>query len=277
MSLITVWSPLPSGSGSTILAACLPAMLCTAYPSSCLLLHGGALGDRVEAGLLPYNQLEGFRTEEEDCGMRALQRMYLSGRLDSRNIKDYTASLIPGKLDLIRGDQDGESGSYGAIQLLQYSGILTAALGSYDVVIADAGNGLPNALDMELISRSDLLIIGLNQNLHALDQCFKDQIPAVVKHVKQYCFVTGKYDSSSHASLQNMKRRYGVKSWAGTIPYCTEIQDAWNSRNMLAAMLRSGGVIRRSRTPFGEAVTAIAAHVAKQLGLPGAAAEGKGA
>ena len=48
MSLIAVWSPLKSGSGSTMLASSLPIVLALEYPVKVLLAHGGHAGERVE-------------------------------------------------------------------------------------------------------------------------------------------------------------------------------------------------------------------------------------
>ncbi|KKO55516.1 hypothetical protein [Paenibacillus sp. DMB20] len=272
MSLITVWSPLPGGTGSTALAASLPVVLAAEFKVKCLLLHGGKAGERVEqAYSLRKEPLDHSIATFQDEGMSALERLAASGRLTPDNLRDYTIPLLPDKLDLLSAHPNPWAmGDDRRCRLLDQ--IIRTASRSYDVIVADAGNGFPNAADRKLLGSSKLVLFGLTQNLRSLEGCFEQKaITEMNIREETVGYVVGRYDRNSHCTLQNMKRRFGLKGMLEGVPYCTEIANAWNSRNLQSCILRArGGGDRRRVTPYVQAVRNIAFAAAERLGLPAA-------
>lgn len=272
MGLITVWSPLPGGTGSTALAASLPVALAAEFKVKCLLLHGGKAGERVEqAYSLRKEPLDHSIATFQDEGMSALERLAASGRLTPDNLRDYTVSLLPDKLDLLSAHPNPFVMGDDRRRSLMAQIIRTASR-SYDVIVADAGNGHPNAEDRMLLDSSKLVLIGLNQNLRSLEGCLdhKSKMEMDIPDEK-VGYIVGRYDRNSHCTLQNIKRRFGLKGMLEGVPYCTEIANAWNSRNLQSSILRGrGGGDRRRITPYFQAVRSIAFAAAERLGLPAA-------
>lgn len=272
MKVISIWSPLHGSTGATVLAAALPVLLATEYKTRTLIIHGGRLGERVEQGLAPALVREPSVSAFEETGTGALQRLAATGRLTPDNLRDYTIPLLPERLDLLPAHPDPQRFDEPARSRLM-EGIIERARRFYDVIIADAGNGDPTIEDLELLRASDLILIGLNQNLRSMEEIFgavpllmPDGTPIPDKTVG---YVVGRYDAESRCTLQNIRRRFRVKDMLEAVPYSTNIADAWNARDMLRSVLRErGGSGRKRETPFHLAVRKTAEAAASQLGLP---------
>lgn len=274
MSLIAVWSPLKSGSGSTMLASSLPIVLAFEYQVKVLMAHGGYAGERMEQAFTHRKETLDYITAFQDSGMDALKRLGSSGRLNPENVRNYTVPLLSDRLDLLCGPRhipENESANHAedGNQISLMNRVMESSKRSYDVTIADAGNGVPGAADQAIIEIADLIVVGMNQNLHALErELEQERWPFELKD-KHLLYVIGKYDRESNCTLQNIKRRFGFKNGVLGIPYCSGMTDAWNMRSILPYMQRSrGGVDLRRVNPLYNAVRSVADVVAEQLGLP---------
>lgn len=272
MKVISIWSPLHSGTGGTILAAALPVLLASEYRTRTLVIHGGRLGERVEQGLAHAQPGDLSVSAFEETGVGALHRLAATGRLTSDNIQDYTIPLLPHKLDLLPAHPDPQRLDE-LVRSRLMEGIIDRARRFYDVIIADAGNGTPNAEDLALLRASDLILVGLNQNIRSMEDAFT-KVPLIGHAGTDLSditvgYVVGRYDAESRCTLRNIRRRFGVKEMLEAVPYSTNIADAWNARDLLRCVLRErGGSIRKRETPFYHALRKTAETAAAQLGLP---------
>ncbi|WP_054955809.1 hypothetical protein [Paenibacillus dakarensis] len=278
MKTIALWSPLLSGSGATAIAASLPIVLASEFKLKTLLLHGGAGGERVEqAFTLRSLSLDYSLVTFQDRGMSAVKRLAASGRLMPENLRDYTASILPERLDLLEGMREDASDSYNRQKGLM-THVIEAAARSYDVIVADAGNGNPKAADQEILNAADVILIGLNQNIRSMERVFEEEQLLHVVKGKTFGFVLGRYDGSSHCTVQNIKRRFGVKGIIEGVPYCSQLTDAWNMRTIQTCIQRGrGGLERKRESPLYHALRNTALTLAEQLGLPTAAYTERGA
>jgi len=279
MSLIAVWSPLKGGTGSTMLAAALPIVLAMEYQIRVLLTHGGYAGERVELAFSDRKEMKMMDNALSfpDQGMDALERLSTSGRLNPENLRNYSVPLISSSLDLLGGPRTlgtGISAPGQRAALMQR--VLEASRQSYDVTIADAGNGEPGAADRAILNAADLVVIGIHQNLHSLDAVFSKV--GLLEEVKgKPCFYSiGRYDRECSATLQNIKRRFGLKGYVAGVPYCSGMTDAWNTRTVLMYMQRSRGGFGRKR--WGSlylAMQGLAQEIAEEYGLPAVPAKAR--
>ncbi|CAM3561648.1 MULTISPECIES: P-loop NTPase family protein [Paenibacillus] len=277
MSLVAVWSPLNGGTGSTMLAAALPIVLAMEYQTRVLLTHGGHAGERVELAFSDRKEMMDNALSFHDNGMDALERLSTSGRLNPENVRNYSVPLIAGRLDLLGGSRvlrtDLSANEQGATLM---SRVLEASRHSHDVTVADAGNGAPGAADRAILNAADLVVIGMNQNLHLLETVLsKGGLPDEVK--EKPCFYSiGRYDRECSATLQNIKRRFGLKGYAAGVPYCSGMTDAWNTRNVLMYMQRSRGEYGRKRwNSLYLAMQGLAQGIAEECGLPAVPAKAR--
>ncbi|GAA0851116.1 hypothetical protein M2277_002744 [Paenibacillus sp. LBL] len=284
MSLIAVWSPLRGGSGSTMLATSLPIVLAFEYQVKVLLAHGGYHGERVEQAFTHRKETLDYITAFQDSGMDALDRLDASGRLSPENVRNYTLPLLSDRLDLLCGprhmpEHEFESAKHAedGNQATLMNRVMESSKRSYDVTIADAGNGAPGASDRAILQGADLIVVALNQNLHALErELVQERLPSELTD-KHRLYVIGKYDRESNCTLQNIKRRFGIKNVVLGVPYCSGMTDAWNMRSILPYMQRSrGGADLRRMNPLYNAVHHVADAAAEQLGLPAGASKAGG-
>lgn len=242
MSTVAFWSPLQGGSGSTAHITSVAAMIGLEYKVRMLLGHGGVAGERVEGAFHAGKvALDDSFISFNDCGMDALERLCLNRRLNKENIRDYTVPLMLDRLDFVSGNAkcEGTLPGYRA-QLLQ--SILTLANQYYDLVLMDAGCGVPDIDakgDGAILDVADLIVVSLTQNIQALENFFSgDHLPQALQN-KPYIVVVGRYDRHSHCTLQNVKRRFGFKGHLHGIPYSTDFMDAWNMKAVLPFIQRS--------------------------------------
>ncbi|MGG3281444.1 hypothetical protein [Paenibacillus solani] len=276
MSLIAVWSPLSSGSGSTMLASSLPIILAMEYQVKVLMAHGGCAGERLEQAFVFKKDSLDYITAFQDTGMDALERLKVSGRLNPENVRNYTLPLLSDRLDLLRGpklysaqENDTERMKEKEARANLMSSVLESSKRSYDVTVADAGNGLPGAVDRAILQAADLVVVGLSQNLHKLEEELEQQrLPPELRD-KQCLYMIGKYDRESNCTLQNIKRRFGLKTMVLGVPYSSGMTDAWNTRSVLAYIQRSrGGTDAKRVNSLYYAIRNVADVAAEQLGLP---------
>lgn len=278
MKTIALWSPLPSGSGTTALAATLPLVLTLEFKLKTLLLHGGASGERVEqAYSLRRQPLDHSLVTFQDHGMSAVERLAASGRLLPENIRDYTTSLLPERLDLLEGSREMNL-VYAGKQDGLMTQVIDTAIRGYDVIVADAGNGQPSTVDREILNDADLILVGLNQNLRSLESFLEHGMMFDCLQDKEIGIVIGRYDRLSHCTIQNVKRRFGVKGIVEGIPYCSQLTDAWNMRAVQGYIQRGrGGMDRKRESRLYQALRNTALASAEQLGLPSSGYTERGA
>lgn len=276
MSLIAVWSPLSSGSGGTMLAASLPIVLTMEYQVKVLIAHGGCAGERVEQAFTFKKESLDYITAFQDTGMDALGRLKVSGRLNPENVRNYTLPLLSDRLDLLRGPKlyaaqevDNEGAEEKKARANLMSSVLESSKRSYDVTVIDAGNGFPGVVDRAILQSADLVVVGLNQNLHKLEEELEQQrLPPELRD-KQCLYMIGRYDRESNCTLQNIKRRFGLKTMVLGVPYSSGMTDAWNTRSVLAYIQRSrGGTEAKRVNSLYDAIRNAADAAAEQLGLP---------
>lgn len=96
----------------------------------------------------------------------------------------------------------------------------------------------------------------------------KERFPPELKD-KDCLYMFGKYDRESSCTLQNMKRRFGIKTMAVGVPYCSRMTDAWNMRSIIPYMQRNRvGADLKGLNSLYNAVRHLADASAEQLGLP---------
>lgn len=269
MSLVAVWSPLAGGSGSTMLAAALPIVLALEYPVRTLLAHGGMAGERVEEAFVPRRETIDSSLAFHDTGMDALARLVAGGRLTPGNVRNYAVPLLSDRLDLLGGPSFGTGSPPRSEETSRLTAqVLEASKRSHDITVADAGNGEPDAADLAILAAAELVVVGLNQNVHRLGQALKGTgLPEALRG-KPCLYVVGRYDGTCGATLLNLGRQFGIKGRLAGIPYCSEMADAWNSRNVLMYMQRRRTTVRRQHYSLYSAIRGVAARTAEELGLP---------
>lgn len=272
MSTVTFWSPLQGGSGSTAHAASVAACIGLEYRLRMLLGHGGKAGERVEGAFRTGNTvLDHSLISFHDHGMDALERLCVNRRLNRDNLRDYTVSLLPERLDFVQGNAKREGTLPGYRSQLIRS-IVGVANQYYDLVVMDAGSGSmasEETGDRALLDHADLVVVSLTQSVQGLEEFFSGECLSQLLKDKPCIISLGRYDKDSHCTLHNIKRRFGFKGSIHGIPYSTDFMDAWNMHGVMPYMQRSRNLNHRHPSShFFGSIRNLAKDILNTLEIP---------
>ncbi len=234
MSRITFWDY--GNDGSSEIAAAGAVGMALTYPGRVLLLNKDKAGAGVEAGFsIPGKLQERAESPLEEYGIEALLRLAANQRLRAANFSDYTHPVIKGKLDLVSGCREESVGrSHELGETLQ--SVYSAAQQAYDLIftrsrISGDSAFLPSPLHPP--ASRVISVAVLRQNRLELERFFEET--ATEQHNLRFAdaVVLQHYDSRSHWSASNIRRRFGCKLPLYVIPHSTEFMDAWNNMNIV--------------------------------------------
>lgn len=233
MKVVSFWSPQPGHGSVTSNVITSTAILGVEHQQKTLLIHTGYAGTNLDAYLI-NKEKHHFVPSLNDDGIDGLKRLAKSNRLSAQALNDYTTTLIPGRMDVLKGknriQQDDDAGKALFTQIIQHSSTI------YNLAFIDTHASSSADYLLEL---SDLVVVCLNQNQYHLDRFFgKEDWPAALDK-KPYIVVLGQYDPYSKLSHKNIQRRYNLKVPLYPIPYCSDFRNACNDREPLSFFIRA--------------------------------------
>jgi MinD-like ATPase involved in chromosome partitioning or flagellar assembly len=168
-------------------------------------------------------EVEGF----EEHGLKALERLIVSGFSKTDIIFDYTETIYSERLDLLGGTLDEMDLNDNV--MLQ---ILERMKSVYDVLFVDAHSGSKNELTNTLLANADLVIVNLPQNRFVLDRYFSGKDMNTHIQGKDCLYIISEYNDNTQFNIKRMKRMYPFNTKVLPIPYSKQFRDASNSQNI---------------------------------------------
>lgn len=172
-----------------------------------------------------------------DIGLDALDRLARNSRLHEVQVKDYTVELIKERLDVLTGSSKTEYKSFDTEILIA---IFDQIKNQYDVNFVNINGDLDNDFNREIISKSDLIVACINQNLWMLESYFGEhsEVRKIVES-KKHVYVMGNYDKDSKYNANNVRRRFRLKDKIYTIPYNIGYFDALNDSKSIDFIMKN--------------------------------------
>lgn len=233
MKVVSFWSPQPGHGSVTSNVITSAAILGAEHQFKTLLTQTGYAGTNLDAYLIEKEKHQ-FVPSLNDDGLDGLKRLAKSNRLSTQALNEYTTTLIPGQMDLLKGknriEQDDDADKALFTQIIQHSSPI------YDLLCIDTHTNFSADYLLEL---SDLVIVCLNQNQYHLDRFFGKEDWSAALEDKPFIVLLGQYDPYSKLSIKNIQRRYNLKAELYSLPYCSEFRDACNQREPLPFFIRS--------------------------------------
>ena len=174
-----------------------------------------------------FNPEKNTRVDTSDTGIDALDRLLRSGKLRPENIPNYAIPVMKGRLELLYGTFKNDLDSYSRI-LETIPSIIDQAKQFYDIVLIDLNKGYTSEEVNRILQQSDLIVLGMNQNMEILKKMFKDMQTLKILQEKKVIPVLGRYDRYSDYKERNIARKFNYKKRIYTIPYNTQYFDACN-------------------------------------------------
>lgn len=146
----------------------------------------------------------------EDVGIDALIRVFKSRQLNRRAIENCSVQLIDnvessGTLTLLPGTQSESRQVFNDDMDKALLAVLREVQRCYDLVFIDVNPGMGEQTK-KLISRADLIVVNLSQNISLSDKLFRE-FPAEFEG-KEVFYLIGSYLLDSRYSIKNMRHRY---------------------------------------------------------------------
>ena len=111
-------------------------------------------------------------TTDISNGAEGLIRAFASNRASADMIKSYTKPILKDRLDVLPGLKTTDYKTF--VNMANYfSQIADVANAFYDMVIVDVSQEIPSDVQMRILNISDLVLVGVNQSLSAINNFLK--------------------------------------------------------------------------------------------------------
>lgn len=257
-------------------------------PGRLLLLNEQRAGEGMESGLKLYidGQQKDAPCRVREHGIEALLRLQANHRLSVNNFRNYTYSLISGRLDVVSGfanDSGFHMDGWSEAAAAPGKSSVTAALYPLSMQLYEHtvvhSSRIQRARDTR--TASELRIAVLTQNRVQLEKYFEEQGVDGASDLSSFneILVLRDFDSSSRWTVNNIRRRYKAQVPILPLPYCTGFRDAANHRELLRFMYyyTSEPLGKRISNPFFSGLSKVCEQIGQQLSkgnlLPSVAGE----
>ena len=163
-------------------------------------------------------------TTDISNGAEGLIRAFASNRASADMIKSYTKPILKDRLDVLPGLKTTDYKTF--VNMANYfSQIADVANASYDIVIVDVSQEIPNDVQMRILNISDLVLVGVNQSLAAVNNFLKLKTVEPFFQKSNVVIEIGKYNPYSKYSAKNIGRILREKNIPWTVPYNINFSD----------------------------------------------------
>ena len=173
MSIVTFANKDRKETGQTMAASAIASILAIEHNYKILLISTDFNDKTLEnCFFLPTNKLTNSlfssgRSTDIAGGFEGLARLFQSNRAEGNTIRSYTKAVLIDRLDILQAPKTKIYDEYKKFTQY-YTHILNTANKVYDLVIVDMCNKMPEEEQQKIFDISSLIIMGLTQNLQAL-------------------------------------------------------------------------------------------------------------
>ena len=240
MGQIAFWSPQSGQTATSSNMIATAIMISLEYVMKTVLSHTAWKGSMIDETLLKERPTFVNDVVYSNVGIDALERLARSNQLSAKVVKDYVDTILPGRLELLRGTAKPTEALYSTIQDAVKS-IYEAASGYYNVTMIDCGSGVNDAIAKSVVQNADMTVVNLNQNLAVLKAFFNGAYNEFLGD-KSKLIVLGQYDPNSKYTINNIRRMFKTKQPIYAVPRCAGYMDSINDRQVVEFFLRNKNV-----------------------------------
>lgn len=246
MPLVSFWSTETSSQVSTTATTIAVAMMLATKENYKILVTQTHYSDfTLESAF----QGKSSSIDTSDTGIDALDRLLRSGKLRPESIPNYAVSKLKGKLEVLYGTFKNDRDSYSRV-LETMPSIIDQAKQFYDIVLVDLNKGSDTEEVNKILQQSDLIILGMNQNMEILKKIFKDMQTVRILQEKKVIPVLGRYDRYSNYQDKNIARKFNYKKKIYTMPYNTQFFDSCNRGTVIDFFIANSRIDVSDRNGF---------------------------
>lgn len=190
------------------------------------------------------NKLKQYMDISMDSGIDGLARV-ISSKKDAI-VRDYTKVVFKDRLDILTSAKTKMYNEYKEICKFYMNTIEIAKL-NYDLVFVDLSKKVPESIREQILEKSDVIMINLNQSIKSLNSFFKEREEKSVYQKQNVMISIGKYDKFSKYNNKNIARYLKEKNLLSTIPYNTLFFEACSSGEITDYFLKLRNIDKTDR------------------------------
>lgn len=238
MPIISFWNPTGTAqTGTTATMVAVANSIAVRNPKYKMLLAQTHFSDfKMETSYFNMDKLasKGNLDDITDTGVDALERLLRSNKISPESIKVY--SKLKGKsIEILYGSFKNDRDSFNRV-LETVPFMLDYAVQCYDLVLVDLTKGTSVKEVNDILQKSDLIVVTMNQDKEVLKRMLKDFSTLKILQEKTVIPVFSKYDRYLTYSARNILRTFNFKfdkKHFYTIPYNSQFFDACNDGRSL--------------------------------------------
>ena len=238
MPIISFWNPTESAqTGTTATMVAVANSIATRYPRYKMLLTQTHFSNmKMESSYFNTDKLasKGNLDDITDTGVDALERLLRSNKISPESIQIYS-KLKGTSIEVLYGSFKNDKDSFNRV-LETIPFMLEYATQCYDLVLVDLTKGTSVKEVNDILQKSDLIVVTLNQDKEVLKDMMKQFNSLKILQEKPVIPVFARYDRYLTYNAKNVVRTFNFKfdkRETYTIPYNSQYFDACNDGKSL--------------------------------------------
>lgn len=238
MPIISFWNPTETAqTGTTATMVAVANSIATRYPRYKMLLAQTHFSNmKMESSYFNTDKLaaKGNLEDITDTGVDALERLLRSNKISPESIQIYS-KLKGTSIEVLYGSFKNDKDSFNRV-LETIPFMLEYATQCYDLVLVDLTKGTSVKEVNDILQKSDLVVVTLNQDKEVLKDMMKQFNSLKILQEKPVIPVFARYDRYLTYNAKNIVRTFNFKfdkRETYTIPYNSQYFDACNDGKSL--------------------------------------------
>ena len=239
MPIISFWNPTETAqTGNTATMVAVANSIAIRNPRYKMLLAQTHFSDmKMESSYFNMDKLasKGNLDDITDTGVDALERLLRSNKISPESIQIYSKPK-GSSIEVLYGSFKNDRDSYNRVLETIPFMLLDYAAQSYDLVLVDLTKGASTKEVNDILQKSDIIVVTMNQDKEVLKQMLKQFNTLKVLQEKPVIPVFARYDRWITYNARNIVRNFNFKfdkKEVYTIPYNSQYFDACNDGKSL--------------------------------------------
>ncbi len=249
MSIITFINKDMKESGQTLSVAAIASIMAIEHNYRILLISTDFNDKTLEECFFNVNSsrinVKGLFTKNLNMdisnGLEGLVRMFASNRADPETIRSYTKPILKDRLDILQPPKTTDYKEYINISVY-FSQIADVANSSYDLVIVDLSNKIPEVNQRKVMDISSLIVLSINQNQKSMNDFEKLKQEDETFRRNNVLLTIGKYNPDSKYTAKNIGRFLKEKNIPVVVPYNILFADYCSEGKVIDYFLQMQGI-----------------------------------
>lgn len=233
MAIISFWGSSEKETGQTISTIAVSTMMAIDHNANILTITTGFKDRTIEESFWEPGKNSGLQKllgvnankNTVEGGVEGLVRVIQSNIARKGVVGNYVKVVFKDRLDVLPSPQTEDPKEYIEISK-NYPKLLDFANQDYNMVFIDVDKRMPGEVQKEILLKSDIIVININQGLRSLNELLALRDANEIFRANNILVLIGKYDKYSKYNTKNVTRYLREKKPVLAIAYNTLFSEA---------------------------------------------------